>query len=145
MTKLEETIEELRGLDFNTKLEVLLDYSENLPELPDEYRKARDAGFNRVPECQTPVYLWIAVEDGRVVMHADVAEEAPTVRGFVSLLVEAFNGAPPEDVLSAPSDILNQLGLAGKLGMMRIQGLTAVFHRIKNEVAQASAASAAVQ
>lgn len=134
MSKLDDRIAEFREMDFNTVLEVLLDYSENLPELPEEYKKARDAGFNRVPECQTPVYIWIGIEDGKVTMHADVAREAPTVRGFVSILVESFNGATPEEVAGAPADILHQLGLVNKLGMMRVQGLTAVYQRIKNEV-----------
>ncbi|HEX3037127.1 MAG TPA: SufE family protein [Thermodesulfobacteriota bacterium] len=134
MSKLEEIIEEFQALDFQYTLETLLNYAESLPELPEQYKEARDAGFNRVPECQTPVYLWVGVKDGRVQIHADVAEEAPTVRGFVAILVDAFNGATPEEVEAAPNDILYRLGLDQKLGMMRMQGLSAVYGRIKNEV-----------
>ena len=137
-SKLEEIIEEFRALDFQYTLETLLDYAESLPELPEPYKEARDAGFNRVPECQTPVYIWVGVKGGRVQIHADVADEAPTVKGFVAILVHAFNGATPEEVESAPNDILHRLGLDKKLGMMRIQGLSAVYGRIKNEVKKAS-------
>lgn len=137
MSRLEEIIEEFQSLDFQYTLETLLNYAASLPELPEVYREARDAGFNRVPECQTPVFLWVDVKGGRVQIHADVAEEAPTVRGFVAVLVDAFNGATPEEVEAAPMNVLNLMGLDKKLGMMRMHGLSAVYGRIRNEVKRA--------
>ena len=78
------------------------------------------------------------VVDGEVQIHADVPRESPTVRGFISFLVKAFNGASPAEIEMAPSDILNRTGLASTLGMMRIQGLSAVYRRIKDESRKAS-------
>ncbi len=144
MSRLDEIIEEFQGLDYETTLEMLLHYAESLPELPEEYKVARDAGYNRVPECQTPVFLWVELKDGRVSMHADAARESPTVRGFVSLLVDAFNGATPEEVEQAPNDVLNRIGLANILGMVRTNGLSAVYQRIKNEVVKRAREGAGV-
>ena len=136
MTKLDEIITEFDGLDYQDRLELLLDFAENLPELPEHYREERDAGIGKVPECMTPVFMWIDVVDGKVQLIADVAPEAPTVKGFVSILVDAWNGATPQEVAAAPYDILRQMGLADKLGMTRSRGLNAIIHRIKNEVAK---------
>jgi cysteine desulfuration protein SufE len=143
MTKLDEIITEFDGLDYQERLELLLDFSESLPELPEQYRAERDAGIGKVPECMTPVFMWIDVVDGKVQLIADVAPEAPTVKGFVSILVDAWNGATPADVAAAPPDILRKMGLADKLGMTRLRGLNAIVQRIKNEVVKRNGAMVA--
>lgn len=132
--KLEELKRQFDELDVRDRLEMLLDYSDELADLPESYRAQRDAGENRVHECQTPVYMWIEVAEGRVQIYADVPREAPTVRGFISFLVAAFSGATPADVLAVKPTLLTELGLVGALGMVRIRGLHAVLHRIKSEV-----------
>ena len=93
--KLEELKQEFDELDVRDRLETLLDFSDELPDLPERYRARREVGENRVHECQTPVYMWVEVVDGRVQIYADVPRESPTVRGFISLLVAAFSGAAP--------------------------------------------------
>ena len=138
MTKIEEIIEAFQDADYQETLAMLLDYSENLAPLPEKYIEARDAGFNRVPECETPVFVWIDLNDGLVQIHADVPEESPTVRGFVGILVDSFNGTTPEEVQSAPQNLVNSLGLDQKLGTRRMFGLSAVYNRIKSGVKEAS-------
>ncbi|MBP9200143.1 MAG: SufE family protein [Gemmatimonadales bacterium] len=117
--------------DKQTRLELLLDYSKKLPPLPDRYHAARDQGLHRVPECQSPVFLFLEREGEGVVLHADAPREAPTVRGFVSLLARALQGVPPAEVAQLPPDLLDRLGLAEALGMTRTHGLTAMIGRIR--------------
>lgn len=138
MPGLDTIIKRFQTADRNTRLETLLDYSKKLPPLPDEFQEAKEQGLNLVPECQTPVFLWIGVENGKVRLHADVPREAPTVRGFVSLLAKALDGATPEDVALIPNDLLDQLALSETLGMTRTQGLSAILMRIKRTVAGAA-------
>jgi cysteine desulfuration protein SufE len=142
MSKLDEIIQEFEELDAREKLELLLDFAENLPELPERYEAERDAGLHRVPECMTPTYLWVERNDGRLEIHAWVAPEAPTVKGFVAILVEAFNGATVDEIAAAPADVLHRLGLAPILGMNRLRGLNAVQQRIRNEVRRVAASPA---
>ncbi len=132
-SKLDELISTFRDLDVSDRLELLLEYSENLPDLPQRFEAKRLAGENRVPECQTPVYLWIEVVDGRVEIYADVPRESPTVRGFISLLVNSLRGTSPAELLSLNSGMLRELGLAEVLGMVRTQGLQAIMQKIKTE------------
>ena len=137
MPTLDTIIPRFKAADRATRLEALLDYSRKLPPLPERLEAEKDRGDHRVHECQTPVFLWVETEDGRVHIHADVPRESPTVRGFISLLARTLDGASPEEVARIPDDLLDQLGLAEALGMTRTQGLTAILHRIKRSVAPA--------
>lgn len=135
--KADSIAEEFEDLQPRERLELLLEFAEKLAPLPPEYQAERDAGVNRVHECQTPVFLWARVEDGRVQVFADVAPEAPTVKGFVSLLVDIFSGAHPDEVIAFEPNLVNRLGLADALGMVRMRGLTSVAFHIRQKVAQA--------
>ena len=138
MPSLDNLIPRFKAADRETRLETLLDYSKKLPPLPERFESEKELGRNRVDECQTSVYLWVEVEDGRVHIYADVPREAPTVRGFVSLLARTLEGQTPEVVAQLPLDLLDRLGLSETLGMTRTQGLTAILHRIKKSVASAA-------
>jgi len=137
MPTLDTIIPRFKAADRATRLETLLDYSRKLPPLPGRLEAEKDRGDHRVHECQTPVFLWVETEGGKVHIHADVPRESPTVRGFISLLARTLDGASPEEVARVPDDLLDQLGLAEALGMTRTQGLTAILHRIKRSVAPA--------
>lgn len=134
MNKLEEIINQFQSFDYSFRLDLLLDYAEKLPALPKKYQTARDAGLNRVHECQTAVYLWAELENGKIKLFADVAEEAPTVKGFISILVHALEGASVSEIENIPNDLLFKLGLGQHVGMVRVQGLSSIIPRIKNEV-----------
>ncbi len=133
---LTDIVEQFRNSDFQTTLDILVDYSDSLPPLPGKYLPLLENPGNKVPECETPVFLWVEVNGGKVEIYAHVPEESPTVRGFVSILVDAFTGVSPEEVIGAPVDILNRLGLDTKLGTRRMYGLGAVYARIKKEVGE---------
>ena len=139
MPSLDTLIPRFKAADRQTRLETLLDYSAKLPPLPERYEAEKQQGHNRVHECQTPVYLWVEVDEGKVHIHADVPRESPTVRGFISLLARTLDNQTPEAVAQLPDDLLDQLGLSETLGMTRTQGLTAILNRIKRSVATASA------
>ncbi|HEX3726058.1 MAG TPA: SufE family protein [Pirellulales bacterium] len=141
-TSLDERTEriaaEFSELEPRERLELLLEFAEKLPPLPERYRAERDAGLGRVPECQTPVFLWVRLEDGRVHMDADVAPESPTVKGFVSVLVEIFDGASCEEAIAFEPNFVRRFGLAEALGMVRMRGLEAIAHVIGRKVAAAA-------
>jgi cysteine desulfuration protein SufE len=114
---------------------LLLHYARKLPPLPERYAEARDRGENQVHECQSPVFLYTELVDGKAHLYADAPPESPTVRGFVSMLGSTIDGATPAEVAAVPDDLLDRLGLTDLLGMTRMQGLTAVLGRVKRMVA----------
>ena len=138
MTKLDEIIEDFRDLDNDFRLELLMDYSEKLPPVPKAFLTKEQMESHKVHECQTPVSLWVNVENNQVTIYADVPRESPTVRGFLSMLIKAFNGHSPEEVAEATNNILQETGLAQTLGMNRMYGLSAIYQRIKREVKEKS-------
>jgi len=137
MQKLDEIVRDFQSVGDEFRLELLLDYAEKLPPLPDRFQGRRTPVLNRVPECQTPVYLYVEVENQRVRIYADVGRESPTVRGLVSILISAYNGATPEAVMEVPPDLIHRLGLTNKIGIVRIRGLSGIISKLKMAVANA--------
>lgn len=134
---LEEIIAEMREADRQERIELLIDYAKNLAPLPERLVTLKDAS-HRVEECQSPVFLFIDLDGPKVEVHADAPIEAPTVRGFVSLLVDGLDGATVEQVLGVPNDLIEQIGLPEILGMLRVRGLHGVLNRLKAEVTRAA-------
>ena len=135
MPTLDEIAEPFEMVDRDMRIELLLEYAEKLPELPEEYAPMRDNGLDMVHECQSPVFLHVEVDDNEIVhVIADVPREAPTARAFVSILHEAFDDEPAQKVAEAPNDPLRALGLSKLLGMQRTQGLNAIYKKLRAEV-----------
>jgi cysteine desulfuration protein SufE len=137
MIPLEKSLQRFRSAPREMRMQLLLQYARKFPDLPQELQEARDAGLNRVQECQTPVFLWVGVREGKVTLIADAPRDAPTVRGFMGFLMESLNGASSEDVSRLPDDLLDQMGIGEVLGVMRTQGLGSVIRRVKADVARA--------
>jgi cysteine desulfuration protein SufE len=135
LPNLDRAVRRFAAADRDTRLEALLDLSRKLPPLPPALQEAREREQHRVPECQTPVYLWLETGPQGVQLHAEVPRESPTVRGFVTLLVQSLEGASREEILELPDDLLHALRLDETLGMTRTHGLTAIVRRLKRMAA----------
>lgn len=134
--RLEQLIEELRDADRQERIEILIDLSKGLKPLPTRLASHKDS-THRVEECQSPVYLFIEREGEQLALFADVPPEAPTVRGFVSMLIEGLDGSTPSDVENVPNDLVQRSGMAEVLGMQRVSGLNATVRRLKAMAARA--------
>lgn len=135
MTRLEEIVREFQDADRQEMIELLRDYSEGLPEVPGGVLERMDRDASRVHECETPVFILVETENGAVRIFADVpGPDFPTVKGLVSILVNAFDGLSPREIEAAPADFISSLGLVQLLGMRRIWGISAVYSRIRDEV-----------
>ncbi|RLS32773.1 MAG: SufE family protein [Planctomycetota bacterium] len=131
-------VSEFTDLDSREKLELLLDFSNNLAVLPPEHALLASRSEHRVHECQTPVYLQIELDaNQKVHLFADIAPEAPTVKGFVAILAGAFDGCSCDEILGMQSNLLEQMGLADVLGILRSRGLRAIQEYIKREIVRA--------
>ena len=141
-TALDRIAAELSEADRQDRIEMLIDFAKSLPPLPARYAAQKDAE-HQVHECQSPVFLFVELDGGRVTLHADVPLEAPTVRGFVSILVEGLTGATPDEVLAVRNDVIQHLGLLEILGMQRLNGLNGVLNFVRSRVARVVAARTA--
>jgi cysteine desulfuration protein SufE len=136
--------------DFTTasndlKLQLLLEFSDELPALPERYVGHLDE-LERVDECQSPLFLTVEVDDGgsldeRVVhLFFDAAAEAPTTRGFAGILHEGLDGLTAAEVLAVPDDAPMRFGLAEAVSPLRMRGMVAMLARIKRQVRTKTAA-----
>src|SRR5262245_57040996 len=141
-TSLDKIVADLSQSDRQERIDLLLDFAKSLPPLPERLVAHKDAS-HRVEECQSPVYLFVELDRDRVSLHADAPIEAPTVRGFVSMLLEGLDGATIEEILQVPADLVERCGLAEILGMLRVRGLGGVLRRVKAEVTRAAIARSA--
>jgi len=132
--RLQEIADEFNSVSGRDRLQLLLEYSQELPALPDRY--AEDPSLlERVPECQTELFLAVEVDPGATVhLFFQAPAEAPTTRGFASILYAALDGLDADEVLATPDEFSSQLGLADLVSPLRLRGLAAMLARIKRQV-----------
>lgn len=130
---LAETRDDFLALGVRDRLQLLLDFSNELPELPERFRDHPDL-FERVEECQSPVFIFVEVVDGIVHLHATAPAESPTTRGFASILVQGLDGLSSDEVLAIPADYPQSLGLGEAVSPLRVRGMTGMLARIKRQL-----------
>ncbi|WP_439593341.1 SufE family protein [Microbacterium sp.] len=131
---LAEIRDEFLELDEPDRLQLLLEFSQELPAIPAEYDGHPEL-CERVVECQSPVYIVIDVDGDDVVrMHATAPPEAPTTRGFASILVQGISGLTADEVLAIPDDYPQSIGLTRAVSPLRISGMAGMLARAKRQV-----------
>ena len=139
-TALAEIRSDFRELGVKDRLQLLLEFSNELPELPEQYRDHPDL-MERVEECQSPVFIFVEVDDEQIVhLWATAPKEAPTTRGFASILVQGLAGLTVDEVLAVPDDYPSDLGLTEAVSPLRIRGMTALLGRTKRQIREKIAA-----
>lgn len=139
---LAEIAEDFESASSAERLQLLLEFSDDLPPLPDRYA-GHDELLERVDECQSPVFLAVEVapDADRVVhLYFSAPAEAPTTRGFAGILHEGLNGLPAADVLAVPDDAPYRFGLGEAVSPLRLRGMVAMLSRIKRQVRARTAA-----
>ncbi len=127
-------------LEVRERLQLLLEFANELPELPERYADHPDL-LERVTECQSPVFIFVEVDDDDVVhLFATAPREAPTTRGFASILVQGLAGLTVGEVLEIPDDFAQGLGLTEAVSPLRVRGMTGLLGRAKRQVREKTAA-----
>lgn len=140
--ELTEIVEEFTEVPEADRLELLLEYSRELPELPARLAEHPEL-FEQVVECQSPLFLVVEVSDADahpVSLFFSAPPEAPTTRGFASVLAAGLDGKDAAAILAVPDDMPQQLGLTRALSPLRMRGMTAMLGRIKRQIAEQLAA-----
>ena len=139
---LEEIAEDFSSVSTPDKLQLLLEFSDELPELPERYA-GHDELLERVDECQSPLFLVVEVaddEDRSVHLFFHAPAESPTTRGFAGILHEGLDGLSAADVLAVPDDAPYRFGLGEAVSPLRLRGMVAMLSRIKRQVRLRTAA-----
>lgn len=129
-----ELIEDFNSFSLKERLGLLLEFSEQLPGLPERYEGHLEL-LERVEECQSPVYVFAEVKpDDKVDLFFSAPAEAPTTRGFASILNSVLNGHSATEILAFDDDFPNKLGLSEAISPLRLRGMRGILARIKRQI-----------
>ena len=139
---MQEIADDFADLLAPQRLELLLEFSEGLPELPERYA-GRLGEMEQVHECQSPIFLAVEVGDDPADSPGDrpvhlffsAPQEAPTTRGFAGILHEGLDGLTVDEVLAVPEDAPYRFSLGEAVSPLRLRGMVGMLSRIKRQVA----------
>jgi cysteine desulfuration protein SufE len=129
---LAEVVSDFQEVEGQDKLQLLLEFANELPPLPADMEQA---AMEPVPECQSPLFLHVdAADRGKVRLYFTAPAEAPTTRGFAAILAAGLDKQPAADILAVPDDFYSDLGLAALISPLRLRGMSAMLARIKRRL-----------
>jgi cysteine desulfuration protein SufE len=135
---LAEIAEDFTAMSASDRLQLLLEFSDDLPELPERYAGHLEL-MEQVEECQSPVFLTVEVSPatgaGAVVhLFFDAPPAAPTTRGFAGILQAGLDGLSADELLAVPDDAPYRFGLGEAVSPLRLRGMVSMLARIKRQV-----------
>lgn len=129
---IQELIEEFQDIDEQfERLEVLMEFSEEVEELPVESWN----DHNLVKGCQSIAHIVIEMVEGKVWMKA--AADAKMVQGLQGILSIAVNGSTPEEVLELTPEFAEEAGILNSLTPSRSNGFRTMFDMVQRNVREA--------
>jgi len=126
---IQEIIDEFQEIDDQfERLEVLMDFSSEVNELP--FEEWNDS--NLVKGCQSIAHIEVDIRDEKVWMKA--AADAKMVQGLQGILSIAVNGSSPETVLKLTPNFAEEAGILVSLTPSRSNGFRTMFDMIQTRV-----------
>jgi cysteine desulfuration protein SufE len=111
--------------DWMDRYNYIIELGKELPLISDEYKTEKYL----ISGCQSQVWLHADYQDGKVVFTAD--SDAIITKGIVNLLIRVLSGQTPQDILNAPLDYINRIGLREHLSPTRSNGLASMIKQMK--------------
>ncbi|QWT23399.1 SufE family protein [Subtercola sp. PAMC28395] len=140
---LAEIRDDFLALTQKERLQLLLEFSNELPDLPTRYADHPEL-LEKVVECQSPVFIFVEVDADAVVhFFATAPKESPTTRGFASILAQGLSGLTAEQMLAVPDDFPQMLGLSQAVSPLRLRGMSGMLGRAKRQVRELLASQSA--
>jgi cysteine desulfuration protein SufE len=128
-----EIASDFSALEGNDRLELLIEISDQLPALPERYADHPEL-LERVEECQSPVYLFVEIDNGVVEIFLTAPREAPTTRAFAGILHASLSGHTVDTVLNFDDNYPSMLGITELVSPLRMRGIRGMLARIKRQV-----------
>jgi cysteine desulfuration protein SufE len=122
----EQIVEEFSGFDdWMDKYAYLIDLGKDLEPLPEELKIKQ----NLIDGCQSKVWVYADYADGKIFFRGD--SDAILTKGLISLIIRAYNGQVPDDIINNQPEFINKIGLSEHLSPTRSNGLTSMIKQIK--------------
>ena len=111
--------------DWLDKYDYLISLSDSLPVIDAAHKTEQYI----IEGCQSRVWVDARLEDGKVYYSAD--SDAIIVKGILSLLIRAFEGRTPQDIVNLDLYFIEAIGLQENLSPTRGNGVLATIKQMK--------------
>lgn len=124
--KQQQLVEQFSALsEWMDRYTLLIEKGKECPTLPDSDKTEAFL----IKGCQSRVWIKAELKDGKVYFKAD--SDAVITKGIAALLIYVFSGETPQDIVDAPVDFLDKMGLKEHLSPTRSNGLNAMLKQLK--------------
>jgi cysteine desulfuration protein SufE len=121
-----EIVEEFGMFEqWDDKYQYIIDLGKSLEPLDEKY-KTED---RLIKGCQSRVWLHTELKDGKIYFHAD--SDAIITKGLVALMVRVLSGRTAKEIVDAPLNFINEIGLKDHLSPTRSNGLLSMVKQMK--------------
>jgi cysteine desulfuration protein SufE len=122
----EEIVDEFSMFDdWMQRYEYMIDLGKSLP-LIDASLKTDD---RIIKGCQSKVWVNAGLDDNKVIFTAD--SDAIITKGIIAILIRAWSGQKPADILEADTAFIDEIGLKEHLSPTRANGLVSMIKQLK--------------
>ncbi len=114
--------------DWEDKYRFIIDLGKSLPHLPESAKREE----NLVRGCQSQVWLDAEADPETGRLHLRIDSDAHIVRGLIAIVLAAYDGRTPQEILRFDMEALfEELELLKHLSPTRGNGLRALIGRIR--------------
>ncbi len=122
----EEIIDEFSMFDdWMQRYEYMIDLGKSLPLIDDQFK----TDDYIIKGCQSKVWVHADMKDGEIHFTAD--SDAIITKGIIAILIRAFSGQAPQDIIDADTAFIDQIGLKEHLSPTRANGLVSMIKQLK--------------
>lgn len=122
----EEIVDEFSMFeDWMQRYEYMIELGKSLPLIEEKY-KTED---NIIKGCQSKVWVHAEMKEDKVEFTAD--SDAIITKGIIAILIRAFSGQHPTDIINADTSFIDEIGLKEHLSPTRANGLVSMIKQIK--------------
>ncbi|EAS20762.1 SufE protein probably involved in Fe-S center assembly, sufE [Flavobacteria bacterium BBFL7] len=111
--------------DWMDRYEYMIDLGKSVPVIDDQYKTDE----NIIKGCQSKVWVHADLDEDKVKFSAD--SDAIITKGIIAILIRAWSGQKPADIIAADTAFIDQIGLKEHLSPTRANGLVSMIKQLK--------------
>lgn len=111
--------------DWMDRYNYIIELGKSLPMIDDKYKTDQYL----ISGCQSKVWLYADILDGKVIYSAD--SDAIITKGIVNLLIRVLSNQSPQEIIDAPLEYIDAIGLKEHLSPTRSNGLVSMIKQMK--------------
>ncbi len=111
--------------DWMQRYEYMIELGKSLPLINEKYK----TDDNIIKGCQSKVWVHADMKDDKIEFTAD--SDAIITKGIIAILIRAFSGQHPKDIIDAGTGFIDEIGLKEHLSPTRANGLVSMIKQLK--------------